>query len=119
MFNARKPQLQKCLVYFKIQSVDNPWEIVVAVNPQEYYEHFEDFRCNKNHKGIQKRAPGMNFENFAKRIVSVNEIENFENAKNEHQEQQRFSVVGAKKEKTSIMKTKFSQTNDKIFYLPN
>ena len=61
----------------------------------------------------------MNFENFIKRIVFVNEIENFENAKNEYQERQRFSVFGGKKQKTSIMKTKFSQKNDKRFYSPN
>ena len=61
----------------------------------------------------------MNFENFVKRIVSVNEIENFENSENEYQEQQRFSVVGGKMQKASIMKTKFSQTNGKRFYSPN
>ena len=56
-FNARKPQLQKCLGYFEIQSIDNPCQIVVAVNPKDYYEHFEDFRCRKNHKRIRKVPP--------------------------------------------------------------
>ena len=65
---------KKCLGYLEIERIDNPCEIVVAVNPKEYYEHFEDFRCNKQHKGIKKGSPGINFENFTKRIVSVNEI---------------------------------------------
>ena len=95
----RKPQLPKCLGYFEIESIDNPCKIVVAVNPKEYYKHFEDFRCNKKHKGIRIGAPGMNFENFGKRIVSVNEIQNFEKPRNENQEPQRFSFVGGKMQK--------------------
>ena len=35
---------------------------------------------------------------------------------NEFNEQQRFSIVGGEMQKTSVMKTKFSQTNDKRFY---
>ena len=93
---------------WKIESIDNPWEIVIIVNPKKYYEDFEDFRCNKKHKGIRKCAPGMSFENFAKRIVPVNKIE-----------QQRFSVGGDEMQKTSITKTKFLQTNNKRFYSPN
>ena len=54
-FNARKPELEKRLGYFEIESVDNPCHVVIAVNPKEYYEHFENFSCNKNHKG-QKKA---------------------------------------------------------------
>lgn len=73
----------------------------------------------KTYKSIKKGSPGMNFQNFTKRIISVNETENFENPKKEYQEQQRFSVVGGKMQKASIMKTKFSQTNGKRFYSPN
>ena len=91
--------------YCEIESIDNPWEIVIIVNPKKYYEDFEDFRCNKKHKGIRKCAPGMSFENFAKRIVTVNKIE-----------RQRFSVGGDEMQKTSITKTKFLQTNNKRFY---
>ena len=86
--------------YFEIQSIDNLYEIVVAINPEEYHEHFEDFRCNEKNKAKKKSSPGINFENFAKRILSVNEIENFENPKSKYQEQQRFSVVGGEIQKT-------------------
>ena len=41
----------------------------------------------------------MNFETFGKRIVSVNEIQNFEKPRNENQELQRFSFVGGKMQK--------------------
>ena len=55
-FNVRDKTLEKKLGYFEIQSVDNSFQIVVAVNPKEYYEHFENFDYNKKHKG-QKKEP--------------------------------------------------------------
>ena len=73
----------------------------------------------KTYKSIKKGSPGMNFQNFTKRIISVNETENFENPKKEYRQKQRFSAVDGKMQKTSIMKTKSSQTNDERFYLSN
>lgn len=94
-------------VFFKRDNqIDNPCEVVVVVNPKDYNEHLEDFRCKKNHKGIRKGAPSMNFENFVKRVVSAHETEDLGNPENEYQEQQTLSV-------------EFSQTNDKRFYSPN
>lgn len=96
----------KSVFYKRDNQIDNSCEAVVAVNPKDYYEHLEDFRCNKKHKGIRKGAPIMNCENFVKRVVPVNETEDLGNPKKEYQEQQTLSV-------------KFSQTNDKRFYSPN
>ena len=44
---------------------------MIAWNPKEYYEVFEDRNVNKKHKGIKKGSLGMNFENFSKRINSL------------------------------------------------
>ena len=104
-FNARKPHLQKCFEYFEIESTDNLCEIGVTLNPKEYYKHFKGFRCNKKRNGMEKGSSGMNFENFFKRVVSINEIKNFGNSKKKYQEQQKFSVVGDEMQKASIMKT--------------
>ena len=86
--------------YFEIESIDNLYEIVVAINPEEYHEHFEDFRCNKKNKAKKKKFPWHKLWELAKRILSVNEIENFENPKSKYQEHQRFSVVGGEIQKT-------------------
>ena len=99
--------------YFEIESIDNLYEIVVAINPEEYHEHFEDFRCNKKNKAKKKSSPGINFENFAKRILSVNEIENFENPKSTK------IPRTAKIFSSRWWDPKNLQTNDKRFYLPN
>ena len=77
---------EKKLGYFEIESIDNPCHIVLAINPKEYYEHFEDFANNRKHKGQKKGTYGMNFENLALRIATSNQID------------------------------MFSQTNDKKFY---
>ena len=41
-FNARKPELEKCLEYFKIESIDNPCKVMIAVNPREYLQAFRE-----------------------------------------------------------------------------
>ena len=45
----------------------------------------------------------INFENFAKRIATANQIENFNIPQNEYCIQQRFSVVGGEMTKASIL----------------
>ena len=105
--------------YFEVESIDSPRQIVVAVNPKEYYEHFENIDYNKKHKRQRKGTAGMNFENFAARIADSNQIDSFETPANEYEEQQRFTVIDGKMQKTTVMKTKFSQTNDKRYYYLN
>ena len=61
----------------------------------------------------------MNFENFAARITDPNQIDNFEAPINEYKEQQRFKIIGGEMQKTTVMKTKCSQTNGKRYYYLN
>ena len=69
---------EKFLRYLEIEHIDDPCQIVIAVNSKEYYEHFESFSSNKKYKGQEKGAAGMNFENYANRAATVNQIENFD-----------------------------------------
>lgn len=77
-FGARKENLCKCLGYFEIEWIDKPCFVTVAVYPKEYYEAFEDNSFNKKHKRIKKGLPEMDFENYANRILSINECDFFE-----------------------------------------
>ena len=77
-FNIRNKDLEKKLGYFEIESIGNPCQLVIAVNPKEYYEHFENFSHNKNIRVKKKETSRMNFDNFANRIVTSNQIDNFE-----------------------------------------
>ena len=51
---------------------------MVAVNPKQYYLHFQKFSINKKHKNQKRGTPEMSFENFAARIADSNQIDNFE-----------------------------------------
>ena len=51
---------------------------MLAVNPKEYIELFEDKYINKKHKGIKKDSSGLGFENFAQRIESLVNFDTFE-----------------------------------------
>ena len=58
-----------------IENIDDPCVVSVAVNPKEYFEQFESQVVNKIHKVLRKGAVGMEFEDFAKRINSIKEME--------------------------------------------
>ena len=103
----------------RLKNIKRPCQIVLAVNPKEYFEYFCDERVNKKHKEIKKGSRGMDFENFTSRIASLNEIKSLRNPSIQFQEQQRFKIRGGEMEKTSIVKSKFSQTNNKRFYFEN
>ena len=64
----------------------------VAVNPKEYVETFKSEYMNKKHKGLRKGAPGMEFENYSRRINSIAEIETFGQLSAEKQKQNKFTI---------------------------
>ena len=41
---------------------------MLAINPKEYFEYFENKKLNKKHKCAKKRYQGVEFENFARTI---------------------------------------------------
>ena len=69
--------LKKKLGFYSIEIIDDPCLVTVAFNPKEYIETFESENISKKHKSLRKGARGMEFENYSKRINSVQEIETF------------------------------------------
>ena len=64
-FGIRNEKLKKKLGYYEIESIENTCQIVLAINPKEYYEKFRDLNANKKHKRMKKGSSEMEFENFA------------------------------------------------------
>ena len=118
-FNARKPKRQKNLGLYEVERIKHPCHVTLAVNPKEHFEFFGDYSTNKNHKGIRKGSREMEFHNYANRIKSLKNFDTFDKPVKEYKEVGRFVVKKAYMVKTSVTKTKFSQLNDKRFYLPN
>ena len=65
---------------------------MATVKPEEYIETFKSEYVNKKHKGLRKGGPGMEFENYLKRINSVADIETFGQLSAEKQKQNRFPI---------------------------
>ena len=59
--------------------MDNPCFLTISCNAKEYYEMLENSFINKNHKRIEKGCPGMNFENYAERLVSLTNFDTITN----------------------------------------
>ena len=95
-YSVKNESLQKELGYFSVENIDDPCVVTVAVNPKEYFEEFESQAVNKKHKGLRKDAAGMEFEDYAKRINSIIEIETFGHLLNEKQKQNRFAIKNNK-----------------------
>ena len=76
-FGLQKELLHKCLGCFSIENIDNPCLLTIACNPKENFELFQNSEINKKHKGIKKESSGMNFENYANRIVLLTNFDYF------------------------------------------
>ena len=113
---SRKENLIKCMGYFEIEHIGNPCFVMVAVNPKEYYEQFEGNSFNKKLKGINKCSPGMDFENYANRILALNDCDFFEKPKVVTKQVPRLTVIDSEMQQITLTKTKFSQFKDKRFY---
>ena len=61
----------------------------------------------------------MGYENFAQRIKSLVNFETFEKPPLDQKQVSRFSVAQGEMVKKTVVKSKFSQFNDKRFYFPD
>ena len=103
-----------------MENIDDPSYFTLAVNPKsKYFEFFKDYSTNKKGKGIKKGSKGMDFENYAERIKSLKNFENFQQPKNEYKQVTRFTVKKEDMVTTTVTKAKFFQIIDKRFYFPN
>ena len=61
----------------------------------------------------------MEYENFAERIKPLFDFENYQAPKADMKDVVRISVKKGEMTTSKMVKTKFSQLNDKRFYFPN
>ena len=69
------PKTKKVMGLHEVESLDNPNVCTVAVNPKEYFEKFKNNTINKNHKGVRRGTPGMDFESYANRITPLRSLD--------------------------------------------
>ena len=76
-YSARNKSFKKKLGHFNLQNINDTCMVTVAVSPKEYFEDIKSENINKKHKYLWKGALGMEFEDYAKCINSIREIETF------------------------------------------
>ena len=73
----------------------------------------------KNTKALKKGTQGIEYGNFAERIKPLYNFDSYQPPKADTKEVARISVKKGEMTTHKIVNTKFSQLNDKRFYLPN
>ena len=72
---------KKVMELYEIENIDNPNICTIIINSKEYFENFKNRYNNKNHKGLRRDSPGMNFESYAEKISSIRQSDIARNKK--------------------------------------
>ena len=118
-FDVHIPENQKVLGLYKVECINDPCLVTLAVNPKEYLEYFKSENINKKHKGLKKGSVGMDYENFAEKIKPLFNFDTYVKPKTGTKPVVRISVKKGEMTTHKIIKSKFSQLNDKRFYFLN
>ena len=118
-FGVHKPENQKDLGLYEVESINDPCLVTLATNPKEYLEYFRSESINKKHKAIKKGAVGMDYENFAERIKPLFHFDTYVKPKADKTSVGRISVKKGVMTTYRITKSKFTQLNDKRLSFPN
>ena len=73
-FGVQNKKLKKQVGLFEIENINKANIIMIALNPKEYYEKFEDHSDTKKHKGPKKSTAGMDFDSYSVRLSDLNEF---------------------------------------------
>ena len=92
---------------------------MIALNPKEYYEKFEDHSDNKKHKGLKKSTAGMDFDSYSGRLSDLNEFSKKYIKKPRKIQQKRFQIINNSMQMKGVSKVQFGKLNDERFYFSN
>ena len=107
-FNCHNKDLKKQIGLFKIESIDKPNIITIALNPKQYYEKFIDHSDNKKHKGVKKATADMDFDSYSPRLSDLTEYYGeFVKPTPKKIEQKRFQVIIESMKIKSVCKVQF------------
>ena len=118
-FGVHMPDNQKVPGLYEVESINDQCLVTLEVNPKEYFEYFKSNNVNKKHKGIKKGSAGMEFANYAERVKPLFDFDSYTKPKEDKKPVIRISVKKGEMTTHKIIKSKFSQLNDKRFYFPN
>ena len=105
---------------YEFENIEQGIICTICVNPKEYLELYGIYyETNKKHKGVCKDTKGMDFDNYAGRILTIDEAHNSTKPFAKKQKQTRFQNKKGKIITVTIEKFKLAQLNDKKYTLPD
>ena len=74
-FGKRKEAIRKQVGLYKFENIEQGIICAICVNPKEYFELYGIYyETNKKHKDVCKGTKGMDFDNYAGRILTTDEV---------------------------------------------
>ena len=119
-FDKRNLAVRKQVGLYELENIEHGIVCAVFVNPKEYLEFYGIlFDINKKHKGVKRGTKGMNFEKYARRILTINEAREGTYRFSKKQKQTRFKNKKGNMIMVTGEKAEFGQLNDKRYVLPD
>ena len=119
-FGKRKEAIQKLVGLYEFENIEQGIICTICVNPKEYFELYGIYyETNKKHKCILQGAKGMDFNNYAGRILTIEEAQDGTKSFAKIQRQTRFQNKKGNMIMVTIKKLEFAQLNDKRCILPD
>ena len=76
MGRERNELIRKQVGLSEIKNIEQGTICAICINPKEYFELYGIYyETNKKHKGVRKGMKGMDFDNYASRIFTMDEAE--------------------------------------------
>ena len=75
-FNKRNVSIRKQIGLYEFKNIEHGIIFGICVSPKEYFELYcicIFYKKNKKHKGVRKGMKGMGFENYASRILLIDD----------------------------------------------
>ena len=75
-FDKGNEAVHKQVSLHEFENIEHGFVCIVDVSPKEYFEFYVIlYETNKKHKGVRKWTKGMDFNNYANHILTMEEAE--------------------------------------------
>ena len=73
-FGKHNQAIRKQVGLYEFENIEQGIICAICVNPKEHFELYEIYyETNKKHKGVRKGTKGMSLDNYAGRILTIDE----------------------------------------------
>ena len=119
-YGKRNELVCKQVSLYESENMEQGIICMICASPKEHFELYGIYyKTNKKHKGLHKGTKGMDFNNYASQILTMDEAEEGTRRFAKKQKQTWFQNKKGNMVMIMIKKSEFGQLNDKRFILPD